>query len=283
MFTSLSRFSVFAAAAALAMTTAMSPGPVQAQEQDPAADSLVMLWINSVGGMATYEAFESAAFTITTVLYDTLSGRVKRSRPRYVQIRKGPYGEESRVERWETQGFIEQGFNGRSAWASLDGELLPDSAKDSREAIYVARDVFYWMGLPFKLKDPGVFLTYHGLKKRPGAEMRADPGSERRDPPADYHAVGVSFGSGVGEHSDVFTYYFLPGQPLPTEVTYVEEGKTDLNRLIWGETRFFGDIRYPVVMERRWLTESGKVTKALVVSDVVINPVIDQARFEIPR
>ena len=43
---------------------------------------------------------------------DSLTGRLKRDRPRYVWIKKGPQGEETRVERWETYGFIEQGFNG---------------------------------------------------------------------------------------------------------------------------------------------------------------------------
>jgi hypothetical protein len=275
---------VFAVGAVAAATLAFAnPGNEgTAQPADP-ADSLIGLWIDSVGGMETYEAFQSATFTTTTVLYDTLSGRVMRSRPRYVWIKKGPHGEETRVERWEPIGFIEQGFNGETAWARLDGELLPDTAKDWQEAIYVARDLFYWVGLPFKLRDPGVFLTYRGITSRPGMEFRPDPTSPATAPPENgYHAVTVSFGEGVGEHQDVFTYYFEPGRGYPTEVNYVEEGKTNINRLIWGTARRSGDIAYPYVVRRDHITESGKRTKALVHSDFVANPHIPQARFEHP-
>jgi hypothetical protein len=261
----------------VAIGASATVAPAQ-QRQDPVADSLIGLWIDSVGGMETYHAFHAAAFTVTTELYDTLSGRLKRARPRYAWIKKGPLGEGTRVERWEAIGFIEQGFNGRDpAWAALDGELLPDTAKDTREALYVSRDLFYWLGLPFKLRDPGVHLAYHGLQERPGATW------EGETPPGDrFHAVGVSFGAGVGEHQDVFTYYFPPGRGFPYEVTYVEEGRENLNRLVWGETRRVGEIRYPYVVRRDWLTPSGKRTKALVISDVVVNPEVAQGRFEVP-
>lgn len=250
---------------------------------DQLADSLVGRWIDAVGGMETYHELQSAAFTVTTVLYDTVTGRIRRSRPRYVWIKKGPYGEESRIERWESAGLIQQGFNGRDpAWAAVEGELLPDSAKDAREALYVCRDVFYWFGLPFKLRDPGVYLQYLGLRERPGAEWSGEAGSPTRASDGLYHAVGVSFGVGVGEHQDVFTYYFAPNSPLPHETTYVEEGKTSLNRMVWGEIDRAGEIEYPYAVRRDWLTESGKRTKALVISDVVINPEIQQEKFERP-
>jgi hypothetical protein len=268
-------------ASALLLPTKLQ-GASQSQA-DPAADSLIALWIDSVGGMDSYRQFQSASFTVTTELYDTLSGRLKRARPRYVWVKQGPHGEESRIERWETGGIIQQGFNGRDqAWAAVAGVLLPDSAKDAREALYVSRDVFYWIGLPFKLRDPGVRLQYLGLRARPGAEWleHHDPAVTPRR--TEYHAVGVSFGVGVGEHRDVFTYYFAPGRGFPTEVTYVEEGRTNVNRVLWGETRRAGELRYPYVVTRTTITQSGKRTKALVVTDVVINPEIPQERFERP-
>ncbi len=269
-------------AGAIAGSLAVSAEPAPDTLADPMADSLVSLWIDSVGGMDTYHQFQSASFTIATILYDTVSGRIRRTRPRYVWIRKGPYGEETRIERWETGDIIQQGFNGRDrAWAAVAGSLLPDTAKDTREALYVSRDVFYWFGLPFKLRDPGVYLSYLGKRPRPGAEF-VQHRSASRSPDELYHAVGVSFGEGVGEHNDVFTYYFAEGRGFPTEVTYVEEGRTSLNRLLWGETRRAGEIAYPYVTRRDWITESGKRTKALVLSDVTINPNIPQERFERP-
>ncbi len=273
-----------ATAALLSLVVSTLEGqPQGGTARDATADSLVGLWIDSVGGMNTYHRFQSASFTITTALYDTLTGRMKRTRPRYVWIKKGPHGEETRIERWESQGLIQQGFDGKdAAWAALEGELLPDSAKDATEALYVSRDVFYWFGLPFKLLDPGVHLRYLGMRERPGAEWRpaADVGSKPST--ARYHAVGVTFGEGVGEHQDVYTYYFARGTGFPTEVNYVEEGRTKLSRLIWGETRRAGELHYQYVIRRDWITASGKRTKALVVTDVVINPDIPQQRFERP-
>ncbi len=245
------------------------------------ADSLISLWIDSLGGMETYRNFQSASYTITTVIYDTLSGRVKRTRPRYVWIKKGPYGQETRVERWEGDDFIVQGFNGRDGWATLNGEFLPDTAKDWRETRYVTGDLFYWPGLPYKLRDDGVFLHYRGMSDRPGAVSRADPAEAVPSAGvAKYHAIGVTFGEDVGDHQDTWQYYFEPGEAFPTEVTYVEEGRENINRVIWGETKRVGDLRYPVVVWRDWITPSGKRTKALVVSDFVVNPDVAQSMFE---
>ena len=265
---------------ALTALAALSAPPAAAQDQaDDTADSLITLWIDSAGGMKTYRQFQSASYTVTTILYDTLTGNVRRERPRYVWIKKGPYGEETRVERQEPYGFVEQGFNGRVTWATVDGKALPDTAKDAREALYVARDLFYWIGLPFKLRDPGVHLRYLGRIQRPGARLSTD-GSPGEEDTRHFHAVAVSFGEGVGEHQDVFTYYFLPGHGFPTEVTYVEEGRTALDRLTWGATGRFGAISYPIILRRDWLTASGKRTKTLEISDAVINPDIPQRRFD---
>jgi hypothetical protein len=265
------------AAASFAGMTAERPSH-RRLSADRAADSLIGIWIDSVGGMGMYHRFQSASFTVTTILYDTVSGRTKRARPRYAWIKKGPHGEEARVERWETGPLIQQGFNGRDpAWAAEAGRLLGDTAKDAREALYVARDLFYWFGLPFKLRDPGVQLRYHGLQERPGAAW-----SEESSGPPRYHTVGVTFGEGVGEHQDVFTYYFAPGRGFPTEVTYVEDGKTNLNRLIWGATERDRNTGYSYVTRRDWITASGKRTKALTISDVRINLEIPQAMFERP-
>ncbi len=274
---------ILVAGALLTFAGVTGSSPQGAPSRDALADSLIQLWIDSVGGMETYHRLRAAQFAVNTHLFDTLSGRLRRSRPRYVWIKQGPHGEETRVERWEGNDFIAQGFNGRdAAWATMNGDLLPETAKDAREALYVSRDLFYWMGLPFKLRDPGVFLRYLGLRERPGAAWTGEHERARRAPDGRYHAVAVSFGEGVGEHQDVFTYYFAPGAGLPFEVTYVEEGRENVNRLLWGPTDRAGAIRYPFVTRRDWITASGKRTKALVIYDVVINPEIPQELFERP-
>lgn len=248
---------------------------------DPAADSLIGLWTDSVGGMSTYRELRAATFTVTTVWYDTATGAETRRRPRYVSIKKGPYGEESRIERQESYGTIIQGFNGRRTWAVIDGAAIPDTARDAREALYVARDVFYWVGLPFKLRDPGVYLRYRGRGSRPGRAM-STTGAPGPEDTREYHVVAVSFAAGVGEHQDVFTYYFAPGRGFPTEVTYVEEGRTSVNRMTWGPTGRFGPIRYPAVLERHVLSESGRRRRSLLIGDFVPNPDLPQSLFERP-
>ncbi|MDH3455267.1 MAG: hypothetical protein OER90_00370 [Gemmatimonadota bacterium] len=275
----------YAKTVAFAATLMASPVAALAAQQtiDPVADSLVGLWTDSVGGMRTFEALRTAEFTVTTFLYDTTTTRLKRARPRYVWLAKGSFGEATRVERWEGDDFIVQGFNGRDpAWAVMNGEWLNDSAKDASEALYVARDLFYWIGLPFKLRDPGVHLSYLGLRERPGSPWSGERDFEHRAPDGRYHAVAVSFGAGVGEHQDVFTYYFAPGSGFPLEVTYVEEGRENINRLLWGPTARSGDLAFPHVTRRDFITASGKRTKALVIENVTVNAAVLPERFERP-
>ncbi len=250
------------------------------------ADSLIGVWIDALGGMDTYHEFQSASYTITTIIFDTLSGRVKRARPRYVWIKKTPRGQATRVERWEGNDFIVQGFDGQDHWATMNSEVLSEGDKDWNEARYVAGDLFYWPGLPYKLRDEGVFLHYRGLVSRPGAEMRTDaaaPAPAETETPGGYHAVGVTFGENVGDHQDTWQYFFKPGKSFPTEVTYIEAGRENMSRVIWGDTEMTGAPNYPVVAQRDWITGSGKRTKALVVSDFVVNPEIGQSMFERPK
>ncbi len=250
------------------------------------ADSLIGVWIDALGGMDTYHEFQSASYTITTIIFDTLSGRVKRARPRYVWIKKTPRGQATRVERWEGNDFIVQGFDGQDHWATMNHEMLSGGDKDWNEVRYVAGDLFYWPGLPYKLRDDGVFLHYRGLVSRPGVEMRTDLAASapaETETPDGYHAVAVTFGENVGDHQDAWQYFFKPGDIFPTEVTYIEEGKENMNRVIWGDTEMTGASNYPMVARRDWITESGKRTKALVVSDFVVNPEIGQSMFETPK
>ena len=92
---------------ALAVTSAERADTQEAN--DAVADSLVGNWIAAVGGFDKYSSLESARFTITTEIYDTDSGRLRRTRPRYVTIARTDAGEISRVERWEGDDFIKQG------------------------------------------------------------------------------------------------------------------------------------------------------------------------------
>jgi hypothetical protein len=120
----------------------------------------------------------------------------------------------------------------------------------------------YWIGLPYKLRDPGVNLTY------------TPPDS------TGYAGVMVSFGAGVGLHSDRYYYYFAEGSPFPREVHYIEQGSTDVNRTRWSNFGEGGPITY--VGTRTYYDDNGVTRKQLLISDVQINPGIADSLFSPP-
>ena len=220
---------------------------------DELAIELVHRWIESVGGMESYWAMEGARFTLTTELYDVDTGRMKRARPRYVTIERLETGEAARIERWEGNDFIQQGFDGgETLWAVMNGEFLAPGDKDYDEALYVARDVFYWISLPYKLKDPGVFLAYGGTD----AQGR--------------HVVEVSFGEDVGEHDDTWFYTFEEGRTMPVDIAYREEGKDNINHTYWEDFREVDGFLY--AGRRVSVNDDGQITKVLVTTEFELNP-----------
>lgn len=229
---------------------------------DPAAEALVDRWIEALGGMETYWSLRSASYTLTTRLYDPSTGRLRRARPRYVTLARLDTGEAARVERWEGDDFIQHGFDGQAEWAVMNGEPLGPGDKDWDEARYVARDVFYWIGLPFKLKDPGVFLHHDGLD----ADGR--------------QVVRVTFGDGVGEHDDTWFYAFEEGRAMPTSIGYREEGRTNVSRTYWEDVREVDG--YVFAGRRVHVNADGRVWKVLETKDFVLNPEVDARVFRNP-
>lgn len=224
------------------------------------ADSLVGAWIEAAGGMEGWRSVRTARYTVNTVLYDS-TGAVEWMRPRRVELRKTERGEESRIERPESEGLYVQVFNGDTAWATLNGRPLPPDHPAAEETEYVGRDVFYWFGLPFKLKDPGVDLE----------------ASEARDG----YEVRVSFGEGIGAHpGDRYYYYFLDEDPFPEEVHYIEQGSENRSRTLWSDFTEAGPVVY--VGNRRWVNEDGVPTKELRIDDVWIDPELADSLFRAP-
>ena len=233
------------------------PATMQSEEM---ADLLVDNWIQTLGGMDTYSPLKTARFTLTTEIYDADSGRLRRTRPRYVTIARTDLGELSRIERWEGDDFIQHAWDGNAEWAVMNGEPLGPGDMDYDQARYVSGDVQYWISLPFKLRDPGVNLHYR------------DRDEEGR------HVVGVSFGEGVGLHDgDTWRYWFEDDRTWPVQIAYMEEGKTDWNYLR------FEDIRsvdgYTFVGRRVHYNEAGQLTKVLYTHDFELNPELDPAEF----
>lgn len=234
------------------------------QEADARAEELVDSWIEALGGLETYEPLRTARYTLTTEMWDPGSGRLRRTRPRYVTMARTEHGQLTRIERWEGDDFIAHGTDGDTIWATMNGAPLGPGDMDYDQVPYVSGDVHYWIGLPYKLRDPGVNLHYRGQDE------------EGR------HVVGVTFGDGVGLHDgDAWTYWFEDSRTWPVQVAYQEETSDNVNTL-----RFEG-IRtvdgYTFVGRRVHFDESGGITKVLRTHDFELNPELDMSLFSAPE
>jgi hypothetical protein len=239
------------------LLTAAAPASAQ---RDARAEALVTGWINAAGGPRVWNAVRDVSYTITTVWYDTAGLEVRR-RPRHVWIDKRPSRYRVRVERTEAEGRYVQIWNG-SAAASLNGDVLPDTARAVREVEYVAGDLMYWIGLPWKLRDPGANLSYEEANGVP--------------------VVHVTFGSGVGLHDgDRYWYYWHDrSSRLPTEVHYIEQGKTERERVTFGDPQKIGPAIFFRTRTRK--SAQGVPMRALILSDVVVNRGIRDSLFSLP-
>lgn len=224
------------------------------------ADSLVGAWIQAAGGPAAWDSVQTLRYTVTTVLYDSTE-TVEWMRPRRVSLKKTDRGFMGRIERPEAEGLYVQAFTGDTLWATLNDRPLPPDHPATQESEYVNRDVLYWIGLPWKLRDPGVNMEARSVARG--------------------HEVTVTFGSGVGEHpGDRYFYRFLDGDPFPEEVHYIEQGTEGRTRTEWRNFRTEPPITY--VGTRRYVDEEGRTTKELRIHDVVINPGLPDSIFASP-
>lgn len=252
-------------ATTVAMTTGLGADSreTERQESDAKTEELVDAWIEALGGLEAYWPLQSARYTLTTEMWDPESGRLRRTRPRYVTIARSERGQMARIERWEGDDFIAHGTDGDTVWATLNGEPLGPGDKDYDEVPYVTGDVHYWIGLPFKLRDPGVNLHYRG---------RDEEGR---------HIVGVTFGDGVGLHDgDTWTYWFEDGRTWPVQVAYREEGRENWNTLRFEDIRTVAG--YAFVGRRVHFDETGGITKVLYTHDFELNPPLDMSLFSRP-
>ena len=229
---------------------------------DASAQAYVARWIEALGGMEAYWGAEGAQYTLTTEMWDAESGRLRRTRPRYVWIARTEGGLHTRIERWEGNDFIAQGWHPGGQWSTYNGEFLAEGDKDYDEADYVGGDVHYWFGLPFKLTDPGVNIHDEGVD----AQGR--------------FVVRVTFGENVGDHQDTWRYYFTDGATWPVQVDYTEDGSTNTNSTRWEDIRQQDGFFY--VGRRVHFDDQGRTWKVLAVSDVRINPDFAPELFTTP-
>ncbi len=250
-----------AGSALLAMAGMALAQPASGQRAEE-AQALIDRWVESWDGMDNYHRIRSARFTVTTELYDPVSGRLRRTRPRYAVVHRDQTGLYSRVERWEGDDFIQQGWHPGGKWAVMNGEPLSEGDMDYDQADYVGGDLNYWIFLPFKLNDPGVNMAY-----------TADDGQGRQ-------LVTVTFGQGVGTSRDTWRYYFVDGQTLPVEVSYQTERGSRPNPMRWTDIQSADGYYY--VGSREYLDPEGRLRMIVRTHDVSINPELDLDVFRRP-
>ena len=246
----------------LVLTFAVAPTAVVGQQRAPEAQALVDRWVEVIGGMDNYWRVTTARFTVTTEWYDPDSGRLRRTRPRYATIHRDERGLYSRVERWEGDDFIQQGWHPDGQWAVMNGEALAEGDRDWDEADYVGGDLNYWIFLPWKLNDPGVNLAYEEDDGR---------GLQR---------VTVTFGEDVGASRDTWRYSFEDDRTWPVEVSYQTERGRRPNVMHWVDVQTVDGFFY--VGSRRYFNQDGRLRMIVRVHDVEINPELDLDVFRRP-
>jgi hypothetical protein len=161
-----------------------------------------------------------------------------------------------RLERTETTGDYVQVWDGARAWGTLNGARLPDTAQAVREVQYVTGDLSYWIALPWKLTDPGVNIRYDGDS-----------------------IMHVGFGRGVGLHDgDRYWYYWRNrGSPFPTDVEYIEQGRTEKERIVFAEWSRIGSAVY--ASKRTRIDSRGRVMRGFLITAVKVNQAMPTSLF----
>jgi hypothetical protein len=167
------------------MALAIFPGPARAQ--DARAQTLLQKVVAAHGGIQAWENLKDMTFTITRVALDPRGDVAGANVSLYYMKRHG----KTRVETITGKGLLVQGFDGQKPWVTLDGK--PKTGKAALEhAHFLSVNWWYWMGIPFKLKDPGVFVRHKGT-----LTFRGKP----------VDILEATFQQGVGETNDRYTYY----------------------------------------------------------------------------
>jgi hypothetical protein len=268
-----------ALAAAALLAACGGADPIDTTGRDARAEAIVADWIDAAGGADVWDDARSLRYTVTTVWYDPESGVERRRRPRFVWVRKLEDGFQVRVERQEAEGRYVQVWDGAAAWATLDGRRLDDTASAVVEMPHVAGDLTYWIGLPWKLRDPGVQLAMAEPADPLGA-LEAGGASH-----AEERVVVVSFGPGVGlSPGDRYWYHFGGdgADAFPRRVDFLKENLPDeaRERTLWRDWQRSGRVTY--VGERLYVDVAGRPERALLFSDVAFGESVDPELFAAP-
>ncbi len=165
----------------------------------------------------------------------------------------------------------EVGFNGKVAWSLPNAEQVSGGSA----AFYYNLD-FYFIGVPFLLKDPGVVVHYAGKVVVNGQ---------------DYESLKVTFGSGVGlTPEDVYYLYLDPKtymlQILTYSISYFDRENAGVNSAkVYSDYVDVQGLKMPTKMENfEWKDGSmGKSKDHLrLFKDIrFLTKITDESVFEV--
>lgn len=213
--------------------------------------------IKAHGGWATWQSFEGLEYTLInngTPIYQLTHLKDRRA---YLKA-----------------AAFEIGFDGEVAWAIPDLESVPSKSA----AVYHNLD-FYFIAMPFVLKDPGVTTTYQGKTLIDSLE---------------YETLKVTFGPSVGfTPQDIYYLYLDPDtyrlKILVYSITYSDKTKgNEFNSAkVYSEYQSVQDLWMPGKMENfEWHDGKIGVSKHHVrlFEDIQFLKVIpDMERFTAPE
>ena len=113
----------------------------------------------------------------------------------------------------DSNGKMEQGYNGKDFWLKMDGQDITDSA--AIESVKFTRKTnFYWFAMMQKLLDPGINYEYLGQDDKEGKL---------------YDIVKITFNSADDVASDTYQLYINPKTHLVDQFlfTVVSKNVTD--------------------------------------------------------
>lgn len=176
-----------AVAWALTLGIVLAGFPKSVRAEDARAQTLVEKVIAAHGGMQAWTNLKDMTLTITRVALDQRGDVAGATVSLYYMKRHS----KTRVETITGKGLLVQGFDGQKPWVTLNGR--PETSEEAlKQAHFLSVNWWYWMGIPFKLKDPGVILRYKGTSTFRGKQVAI---------------LEVTFQKGVGETSDRYTYF----------------------------------------------------------------------------
>ncbi|XOV94872.1 MAG: DUF6503 family protein [Bacteroidota bacterium] len=166
---------------------------------------------------------------------------------------------------------FEIGYDGEFAWALPDTSKVPGNSP----AFYYNLD-FYFIAIPFVIKDPGVFVTYAGKNTLGGKE---------------YETLKVGFGSGVGlTPKDTYYMYLDPEtyifKVLAYSITYFGEDSPVNTAKVYSDWVKVQGLLMPIRMENfEWnegvLGESKHHLR--IFKDIhFLEKITDETQFNVP-